>query len=156
VNRGTSGAWTVNARGGEPVELPVNGWLAIHSAAGFYEFSANQGGRRIDYVSASEFEFLDGRGAWTEHGNLGATGSLAMRRKGSHTLELIDIYGTIVWRFDPPRGNAPGVRCARRQPRSGRSQFSPFRLARIQTGPGRAHLPLHQPGLKRSACPKRH
>ena len=58
--------------GGRTVELPVNGWLAYNASRGFYEFSAINGGRRIDYVKAPDYEFLDGRGAWTELGSLGA------------------------------------------------------------------------------------
>jgi hypothetical protein len=49
-------------------------------------------GHRIDHVTASEFEFLDGRGHWTERGNLGASGSVALRHDGGN-LELIDVYG---------------------------------------------------------------
>jgi hypothetical protein len=44
-------------------------------------------------VQASEFEFLDGRGQWTEFGNLGASGSVALRHSADGLLELIDIYG---------------------------------------------------------------
>jgi len=139
VNRGASGAWTVNPRGGEPVELPVNGWLAFNSTTGFYEFSANQGGRRIDYVNAPEFEFLDGRGAWTEHGNLGASGSLALRRKSGHALELIDIYGNdrLAFRsaaegtllaYDAAGTNLGPVEVT--SPRPGWREFKPVRGAR--------------------------
>jgi hypothetical protein len=78
---------------GNTVTLPVDGWLAFNRDHHFYELSAGSGGRRIDYVMAPEFEFLDGRGQWTEHGNLGATGSVALRQKGAGVLELIDIYG---------------------------------------------------------------
>ena len=49
-------------------------------------------GRRIDYVRAAGYEFLDGRGQWTEHGRLGAQGSVARRDRGD-IIELIDIYG---------------------------------------------------------------
>ncbi|MGE5647703.1 MAG: hypothetical protein ACM336_18155 [Acidobacteriota bacterium] len=87
VNRNASRTWTVKG-----VELPVSGWLAFNNAAGFYEISANAGGRRIDYVKAADYEFLDGRGKWTERGNLGATGSVALRHKAAG-LELIDAYG---------------------------------------------------------------
>jgi hypothetical protein len=75
------------------VELPVSGWLVFNPAHNFYEFSASMGGRRIDYVKAREYEFLDGRGQWTEQGNLAATGSVALRERGDGVLEFIDIYG---------------------------------------------------------------
>lgn len=93
VNRDTAGEWAVRDPEGNTVTLPVDGWLAFNRDHHFYELSAGSGGRRIDYVMASEFEFLDGRGQWTEHGNLGATGSVALRQKGAGVLELIDIYG---------------------------------------------------------------
>jgi len=92
VNRDTAGPWQVPDSEGNIVTLPVNGWLAFNRSNHFYELSADAGGRRIDYVKAPEFEFLDGRGQWTEHGNLGAVGSVALRQKGAE-LELIDIYG---------------------------------------------------------------
>ena len=92
VNRGPWGSWTVNGLHGESETLPSSGWLVFNPKTSFYEFSANAGGRRIDYVLANEYEFLDGRGAWTEHGNLAAAGSVVLRRKGNG-LELIDIYG---------------------------------------------------------------
>jgi hypothetical protein len=44
-------------------------------------------------VLAPGFEFLDGRGQWTEYGNLGASGSVAQRRNAAGLLELTDIYG---------------------------------------------------------------
>ena len=44
-------------------------------------------------VTPPEFDFLDGRGQWTERGRLGAPGSVALREKPGGTLELIDIYG---------------------------------------------------------------
>ncbi|MCW5979410.1 MAG: hypothetical protein KIT09_15140 [Bryobacteraceae bacterium] len=92
VNRGGR-PWTVKDGQGQAVELPPSGWLAFHAANRFRELSANAGGRRIDHVQAPAYEFLDGRGQWTEYGNLGATGSVAMRRKGEGGAELIDIYG---------------------------------------------------------------
>ncbi len=92
VNRGPWGSWTVNGLHGESETLPSSGWLVFNPKTSFYEFSANAGGRRIDYVLANEYEFLDGRGARTEHGNLAAAGSVVLRRKGNG-LELIDIYG---------------------------------------------------------------
>ncbi len=93
VNRNPEKPWTVKDENGAPVELPVSGWLVFHRAAKFREFSALLDGRRIDYVKAPEYEFLDGRGAWTEHGNLASSGSVVMRRRGEDVLELIDLYG---------------------------------------------------------------
>jgi len=93
VNRGAEGSWTVKDGGGKTVELPVNGWLVFNPETKFYEISANVDGRRIDHADAPEFEFLDGRGQWTKHGNLGATGSTALREKTGGVMELIDIYG---------------------------------------------------------------
>jgi hypothetical protein len=93
VNRSTRGAWTVKDQQGKSVELPVSGWLVFNPRTDFYELSANVEGRRIDYVRAPEYEFLDGRGHWTESGNLAAAGSVARRQRDGGILELIDIYG---------------------------------------------------------------
>jgi hypothetical protein len=93
VNRSTRGAWTVKDQQGKSVELPVSGWLVFNPRTDFYEISANVEGRRIDYVRAPEYEFLDARGHWTESGNLAAAGSVARRQKDGGVLELIDIYG---------------------------------------------------------------
>ncbi|MGC9998637.1 MAG: hypothetical protein ABSE21_00925 [Bryobacteraceae bacterium] len=92
VNRGDGGAWTVKDGRGQAVELPAAGWLAFNPRNGLYEVSANVGGHRLDYVTAPEYEFLDGRGQWTQRGNVGATGSVALRHDG-RALELIDVYG---------------------------------------------------------------
>ena len=43
-------------------------------------------------MRAPEYEFLDGRGAWTEAGRLGCSGSVARRDHGD-VIELTDIYG---------------------------------------------------------------
>jgi len=101
VNRGSWGGWTVKGPGGETIDLSECGWLAFNRSNGFYELSGNVGGQRVDYVNAPEFEFLDGRGQWTKRGNLGASGSVALRQKG-RALELIDIYGNerIAFRTD--------------------------------------------------------
>lgn len=88
VNRGTEGTWRV-----EETELPVAGWLVYNRANNFREVSAAVSGRRIDYVKAPEYEFLDGRGAWTEMGGLGAAGSVARRERAGGVVELIDVYG---------------------------------------------------------------
>ncbi len=93
VNRSAEGTWVVQDHAGGSVELPVSGWLAYNAGNGFYELSANVGGRRIDHVLAPEYEFLDGRGKWTELGSLGAAGSVARRERGGGVIELIDIYG---------------------------------------------------------------
>ncbi|HZT28903.1 MAG TPA: hypothetical protein VFA33_03400 [Bryobacteraceae bacterium] len=93
VNRSAKEPWTVKDPGGQAVELPVSGWLAFRPENGFYELSANSEGRRIDYVKAPEFEFLDGRGQWTERGRLGAEGSVALRSQAGGRLQLIDICG---------------------------------------------------------------
>lgn len=93
VNRNASTNWTVKDARGTAVELPASGWLVFNSQSGFYEMSANAGGRRIDHVTAAGYEFLDGRGAWTERGRLGAAGSVALRQKGQGAFELIDVYG---------------------------------------------------------------
>ena len=106
VNRNASRPWTVQDHGGRAVELPVSGWLVFNAANGFYEMSASLEGRRIDYVQAPEFEFLDGRGQWTRHGNLGAAGSVALRQRGPGGLELIDIYGNDRIAF---QAKGPGV-----------------------------------------------
>jgi hypothetical protein len=134
VNRSSAGAWTVKDCNGKPVELPVSGWLALNPANNFYEISANVDGKRIDYVIAPEFEFLDGRGQWTEHGNLGATGSVALRQRGGGVLELIDIYGNdrisfqgkaggVLMAYDPEGKSLGKVDLV--SPRSGWLQFKP-------------------------------
>ena len=92
VNRGNWGDWRVKDHGGKAVTLPASGWLAFNPGNGFYELSASADGHRIDHVTAPEFEFLDGRGNWTQRGSLGASGSVVMRHDGA-ALELIDIYG---------------------------------------------------------------
>jgi hypothetical protein len=102
VNRGTWGDWTVKDQRGEAVTLPASGWLAFNPGNGFYELSANVAGHRVDHVTASEFEFLDGRGQWAQRGNLGATGSVALRHDGQ-ALELIDVYGNSRIAFRSPR-----------------------------------------------------
>jgi len=92
VNRGDWGNWNVKDQRGQSVTLPSSGWLAFNAVNGFYELSALVDGRRIDHATASEFEFLDGRGEWTQRGNVGAAGSVALRHVGQ-ALELTDIYG---------------------------------------------------------------
>jgi hypothetical protein len=103
VNRSPSGMWSVKDPESRTVDLPPAGWLVFNAKNGFYEFSANAGGRRIDYVRAPEFEFLDGRGQWTEKGRLGSTGSVALRLKQGGVLELIDIYGNDRIAFEAPQ-----------------------------------------------------
>ncbi len=93
VNRAKEGIWKVTDNHGRPIELPVNGWLAFNPGAGFYEASALSAGRRTDYVRAPEYEFLDGRGAWTEQGRLAAAGAVARRDRAPGVIELVDIYG---------------------------------------------------------------
>ena len=102
VNRSSSGPWTVKDLHGVSVELPVAGWLVFNPGNGFYELSADVDGRHIDHVASPDYEFLDGRGQWTRHGNLGATGSVALRRKPGGELELIDIYGNDRLAFHAP------------------------------------------------------
>jgi len=134
VNRSSAGSWTVKDRSGKSVELPVSGWLVFNPTNNFYEISANVDGKRIDYVKAPEFEFLDGRGQWTEHGNLGATGSVALRQRDGGILELIDIYGNdrisfqakadgVLMAYDPEGKSLRKVDLT--SPRSGWHQFKP-------------------------------
>ena len=106
VNRGSSGVWSVKDHRGNTVELPASGWLAFHPSNGFYEVSANAGGRRIDYVAAAGYEFLDGRGEWTRRGNLGASGSVALRQKGSGVMEFTNCYGNSKIAFQAKAGGA--------------------------------------------------
>jgi hypothetical protein len=93
VNRAPAGAWTVTDASHTPYELPVSGWLAFNTHNHFFEVSSTTAAHRFDYVQAPEFEFLDGRGQWTQFGNLGASGSVALRHSAEGLLELIDIYG---------------------------------------------------------------
>jgi hypothetical protein len=140
VNRAKQGAWTVKDAENRSVELPVNGWLAFHTRRGFYEFSAIAGGRRIDYVKAPEYEFLDGRGAWTEYGSLGARGSVARRERGGGVIELIDIYGNDRIGFSAPSAGKlraydwegkPLGEVAVTAPRSGWFEFAPVAGGRM-------------------------
>jgi len=93
VNRAPAGMWTVTDASHTRYELPPSGWLASNNQGHFFEMSSNVAGHRFDYVLSSEFESLDGRGQWTEFGNLGASGSVALRHRAEGLLELIDIYG---------------------------------------------------------------
>jgi hypothetical protein len=103
VNRDPTQPWAVKDQQGRVVDLPPNGWLAFNDAAGVYEVSANMSGRRVDYVKAPGYEFLDGRGHWTERGNLGVAGSVVRRERSGGRLELIDLYGNdrIVFQAQP-------------------------------------------------------
>jgi hypothetical protein len=92
VNRAATGVWTVRASDDTLCWLPPSGWWAFNTRHHFSESSAQYGEHRADHVASPEFEFLDGRGQWTEFG-IGATGSVAMRHIGDGLLELIDIYG---------------------------------------------------------------
>jgi hypothetical protein len=78
---------------GMRVVLPPYGWLVFNPGNKFLEMSALINNRRIDYVKAAGYQFLDGRGQWIKHGDLGATGSIVLRRKEGGIMELIDIYG---------------------------------------------------------------
>ncbi|HSB13023.1 MAG TPA: hypothetical protein VLE22_01110, partial [Bryobacteraceae bacterium] len=139
VNRATDGAWKVKDHTGREVELPVTGWLAFNPNNGFYETSANISGRRVDHVKAPEFEFLDGRGRWTERGSLGATGSVARCDRASGVIELIDIYGNDRIAFQSPsagrltaydeEGKSLGM-VDLTNPRAGWSEFKPVSRGR--------------------------
>ena len=104
VNRAAAGLWTVKDHQGRAVELPPSGWLVFRPANGFYEISANVAGRRIEYVNARDYEYLDGRGQWTEHGKLGARGGVVVRRQEGGRLELIDLFGNDRIGFASPSG----------------------------------------------------
>ena len=134
VNRASMGTWSVRDPSGTIFELPVSGWLAFNVRNHFFEISSDIGGRRVDYVRSPEFEFLDGRGQWTEHGDVGATGSVAMRHRDASLLELIDIYGndriafragagTTLMAFDPEGKSLGKVEFT--SPREGWLQFKP-------------------------------
>lgn len=104
VNRGTEGVWTVRGGDGATFRLPPAGWVAWNKAGTLLEFSAELGGRRVDYVRAPEYEFLDGRGQWIEQGRLGASGAVARRDREGGLVELIDIYGNDRIAFQAPGG----------------------------------------------------
>jgi hypothetical protein len=91
VNRAPAGTWSVMDASHTPHELPASGWLAFNTRDHFLELSSTIAAHRFDYVEAPDFEFLDGRGQWTEFGNLGASGSVALRHSAQDLLELIDI-----------------------------------------------------------------
>jgi hypothetical protein len=134
VNRAPAGTWTVMDASHSPHELPVSGWLAFNTHNHFSEMSATVAGHRFDYIQAPDFEFLDGRGQWTEFGNLGASGSVALRHSGEGMLELIDIYGnqridfrassaTSVFAYDAEGKSLGKVELT--TPRSGWYEFKP-------------------------------
>ncbi len=102
VNRSSSMPWVVPDKDKRPIELPVSGWMVVNPLTDFYEISANREGHRIDYVSSRGYEFLDARGKWIEYGNLGAAGSVVVRRKAGGILELIDMVGNDRIAFSTP------------------------------------------------------
>jgi len=106
VNRSAHGTWTVKDQTGKSIVLPVSGWLVLNAANHFYEMSALVNNQRMDYVDAPRYEYLDGRGQWTEHGNLAAAGSVALRHTSYGLLELIDIYGNDRIAFRAPTAPA--------------------------------------------------
>ncbi|MCC6343199.1 MAG: hypothetical protein IT166_13425 [Bryobacterales bacterium] len=138
VNRSPSDPWRVKDDRGNTVELPVSGWLAFNSASGFYEVSGSPDGRRIDYVKSPAYEFLDGRGQWTERGMLGVSGSAALRLKGAGVLEITDLYGNkrlafaggegVLFAYDA-EGKALG-KVETRSPRAGWREFDTLAGAR--------------------------
>ena len=103
VNRCGKGDWTVKDHAGQVVKLPPSGWLVFRADNGFYESSAAVDGRRVDYVKAPAYEYVDGRGTWTTRGRLGATGSLVRRDRGDDTVELIDLHGNDRIAFASPQ-----------------------------------------------------
>jgi hypothetical protein len=139
VNRGSQGNWSVPDAARQTVELPPSGWLVYNTKNNFREISANVAGRRIDYVNAPEFEFLDGRGEWTEMGRLAASGSVARRGRPGGEIELIDIYGNTRIGFQE---SGPGALAAfdadgkplgkveLRAPRAGWYEFTPLEHGR--------------------------
>ncbi|MGC8794613.1 MAG: hypothetical protein ACP5U2_14605, partial [Bryobacteraceae bacterium] len=96
------------------------------------------GGRRVDYVRAPEYEFLDGRGQWTEYGRLGAAGSVARRDRPGGIVELVDIYGNDRIAFQAPAGRLLAYdpegkllgAVPARTPRTGWLEFEPLAGAR--------------------------
>lgn len=92
-SKSSNKVWSFISPDGCKIELPPAGWYAFDPLINFREFSALISGRRIDYVISNEYEFLDGRGQWTEIGNLATSGAVVMRQKKDGSLEIIDIYG---------------------------------------------------------------
>ncbi|HSB14174.1 MAG TPA: hypothetical protein VLE22_06920 [Bryobacteraceae bacterium] len=138
VNGSASSPWSVRDSNGKSVELPPYGWLVFNAKSKFYEMSANAGGRRIDYVTAPEYEYLDGRGQWSQQGNLGSAGAVALRQKAEGVLELIDIYGNgrigfraafdgVLMAYDPDGAPLGKVETS---PREGWCEFTPLAGAR--------------------------
>lgn len=89
---GSRATWSIRNKNGQDVHLPPWGWYASQPETRFEEFSALVEGRRVDYVSSPEYEFLDGRGVPTVLGGLAARGAIAVRRQGK-AIEVTDIYG---------------------------------------------------------------
>jgi hypothetical protein len=140
VNRAAEGDWSVKDGSGEAADLPPNGWLVFNKVNGFHEISAVVSGRRIDHAKAPEYEYLDGRGEWTQRGRLGAAGSVVRRDRAAGVVELIDIYGNGRIAFESqragrviaydPEGNSLG-RVETISPRPGWQEFKPVAGGRM-------------------------
>lgn len=69
--------------------LPPNGYYAKLPDGSLEVFSAVKDGKRFDYITSPAYDFVDGRGNWTET-KLGATkGQLIILKKDDGSLEVI-------------------------------------------------------------------
>lgn len=69
--------------------------VVLSSLANLHPGSSRHEARQTHWPSQvpERFHNFTGRGQWTEHGNLGATSSVALRQRDGGLLKLIDIYG---------------------------------------------------------------
>ena len=88
---GSQTIWTIRVGKDRTIDLPPWGWYAVHNETHFEEFSALVDGRRVDYVTSPEYEYLDGRGTPCALGGIAAKGGVAVRRS-ARSVEVIDIY----------------------------------------------------------------
>jgi hypothetical protein len=92
VNGNDKEPWQIISKG-EPHVLPPYGWLAIQSDV-FYEGSELRDGKRVDRVSSPDYVFVDGRGTFRSFDGIGASGSVAVRRKkAGKGLSIVTIEG---------------------------------------------------------------
>jgi hypothetical protein len=86
--------WVNGHREEEPWEipsavLPPDGYYARNRDGSLEVFSALRDGHRADYVHAAEYDYIDGRGRWTETSRLASDGKLIVLKREGGSLEVI-------------------------------------------------------------------
>ena len=74
-------------------ELPPSGYFARLPGTGLVVFSAIKDGKRIDYVHSPAYDFIDGRGKWTET-PWGASDRQLIILKNENVISEVIPYGT--------------------------------------------------------------